>query len=50
MILDGVEPKKLNTSLKDEDISNIKKSALINAFGFLLNKLFGVDGPLNINK
>jgi len=50
MILDGVEPTKLNISLKDEDISDIKKSALINAVGFLLNKLIGVDGPLNINK
>ena len=50
MILDGVEPTKLNLSLKDEDISDIKKSALINAVGFLLNKLIGVDGPLNINK
>ena len=50
MILDGVEPTKLNISLKDEDISDIKKSTLINAVGFLLNKLIGVDGPLNINK
>ena len=49
LILNRVEPKKLNISLKEEDIADIKKSSLISALGYLLNKLIGAEGPLNIN-
>ena len=49
LILNGVEPKQLNISLKEEDIADIKKSSLISAVGYLFNKLIGAEGPLNIN-
>ena len=48
-ILNGVEPKQLNITLKEEDIADIRKSSLISAVGYFFNKLIGADGPLDIN-
>ena len=50
IILNGVEPEKLNITIKEKDLSNLRKSSLISAAGFLLNNLTGIEGPLNLNK
>ena len=50
IILNGVEPERLNISIKEQDRSNLKKSSLIHAVGYLLNNLTGIEGPLNLNK
>ena len=49
IIQNGVEPKPLNITIKEEDISDLKKSSLISAVGYLLNHLTGADGPLSLN-
>ena len=50
IILNGVEPQRLNITIKEQDRSNLRKSSLISAVGYLLNNLTGIDGPLNLNK
>ena len=50
IILSGVEPDKLNITIKEQDLSNLRKSSLISAASYLLNNLTGIDGPLNLNK
>ena len=50
IILNGVEPQRLNITIKEQDRSNLQKSSLISAVGYLLNNLTGIDGPLNLNK
>ena len=50
IILNGVEPQRLNITIKEQERSNLRKSSLINAVGYLLNNLTGIDGPLNLNK
>ena len=49
IIQNGVEPKPLNITIKEEDIENLKKSPLISAVSYLLNHLTGADGPLSLN-
>ena len=49
IILNGIEPQQLNIAIKEQDRSNLKKSPLINAVGYLLNNLTGADGPLSLN-
>ena len=49
IILNGVEPKKLNISINESDLSNLKQSPIISSVDFLLNNLTGVNGPLNLN-
>ena len=49
IILNGVEPKKLNISINETDLSNLKQSPIISSVDFLLNNLTGVNGPLNLN-
>ena len=49
IILNGAEPKELNITINESDISNLQTSSLISAIYYLLNKLTGIDGPLNIN-
>ena len=49
IILNGAEPNKLNITINEPDISNLKNSSLISAIYYLLNKLTGIEGPLNIN-
>ena len=49
IIQNGVEPKPLNITIKEEDIADLKKSPLISAVSFLLNHLTGADGPLSLN-
>jgi len=50
IILNGVEPDKLNITIKKQDLSNLRKSSLISAASYLLNNLTGIEGPLNLNK
>ena len=49
IILNGVEPKELHISIKEQDRTDLKKSTLISAVGYLLNNLTGADGPLSLN-
>ena len=49
IILNGVEPKKLNITIDESDLSNLKRSPIISSVDFLLNNLTGVNGPLNFN-
>ena len=49
IIQNGVEPKELYISIKEQDRTDLKKSTLISAVGYLLNNLTGADGPLSLN-
>ena len=49
IILNGVEPEELYIILEEPNRSNLKKSSLINAVGYLLNNLTGANGPLSLN-
>ena len=50
IILNGIEPQRLNITTKEQDRSNLRKSSLIGAVSYLLNNLIGIEGPLNLNK
>ena len=50
IILNGVEPDRLNITIKEQDRSNLRQSSLISAVAYLLNNLIGIEGPLNLNK
>ena len=49
IILNGVEPKPLNIAMKEQDRTDLKKSSIISAVGYLLNNLTGAEGPLSLN-
>ena len=49
IIINGAEPKKLNITINEANISDLRTSSLMSAVSYLLNNLIGIDGPLNIN-
>ena len=49
IIINGAEPKKLNITIREKDLSDLKKSPIISAVAYLLNNLTGADGPLSLN-
>ena len=48
LILNGSMPIPLNVSI--HNISDLRKSSLIDTVSFIINDFTGVDGPLNFNK
>ena len=46
VIINGVEPKELNTTIKESDLADLKRSPIISTVGYLLSNLTGANGPL----
>ena len=49
IILNGVQPDKLNITINKTDIADIRKSSIIGSVAYLLSNLTGADGPLSLN-
>ena len=49
IIINGTEPQKINITINEKEISDLRTSSLTSAVYYLINKLIGIDGPLNIN-
>ena len=49
IIINGTEPQKINITINENNVSDLRKSSLMSAVSYLLNNLIGIDGPLNIN-
>ena len=49
IIINGVEPKELNITIKEPDLADLKRSPIISTVGYLLINLTGANGPLSLN-
>ena len=49
IIINGTEPQKLNITINEKDVSDLRTSSLMSAVSYLLNNLIGINGPLDIN-
>ena len=49
IILNDVQPDKLNITINKTDIADIRKSSIIGSVAYLLSNLTGADGPLSLN-
>ena len=48
IIINGVEPKELNITIKESDLADLKRSPIISTVGYLLSNLTGANGPLSL--
>ena len=49
IIINGIEPQKINITINEKDISDLRTSSLMSAVSYFLNNLIGINGPLDIN-
>ena len=49
IILNGVEPDKLNILTNQSDLADVRNSSILGSVAYLLSNLTGADGPLSLN-
>ena len=49
IILNGVQPDKLNITINETDLADVRNSSIIGSVAYLLSNLTGADGPLSLN-
>ena len=49
IILNGIQPDKLNITINEKDLADIRNSSIIGSVAYLLSNLTGADGPLSLN-
>ena len=49
IILNGVQPDKLNITISKTDIADVRNSSFIGSIAYLLSNLTGANGPLSLN-
>ena len=49
IILNGMQPDKLNITINEKDLADIRNSSIIGSVAYLLSNLTGADGPLSLN-